>query len=602
MQLSQTITFNAPATFYAGQSPPVLEAHASSGLPVTLSVVSGPATLSGSTLTLTGTGTVKVQATQPGGGQYKAAVPVTRSITVKADPTALTLINLSQRYDGLSKTVGTMGTSDPVTITYKVGGVYVPHPPINAGSYPVKAVAGTLTKTGTLVITKAPLFVTADDKRKFAGQVNPALTRTITGFVNGETEAVLTKQTVLSTTAVTGSPGGLYAITSSGGSAANYTFIHQRGTMVVESFAGAYEALLVDGTPLPVGRLNLTVAATNKSFTGKLHTATEKTALPISGTLVTDTLNEQATGTVTVTKNGIPYVTTFTLPLLGDVSATATRDGQALGSATDGKKLSTSTVTHGGAYTMVLEPPTAAGPAGAGWAKATISSKGVITLNGKLNDGTAFTSTLLPDGEAEPGYRWFAQPYLPARTGSFIAGAFKLKPHPNVVQRMQVEAADLTWKKSGLPGDASYRNGFGPLTTVMMLDPWQKPTTAVPLATRLGLTGTSFTITHSDTGNSTANGELPVTVTLNPNNTVTVQTPVENKRKWKTTLNITYGTFTGSFELQDGATKRTVPFSGVLRQPADAMDSLIGDGHYLLPALPGAPTNEKTSGEVMFQR
>jgi len=42
-------------------------AESSSGLPITYSVVSGPATISGSTVTLTGVGTVTLQATQSGG-------------------------------------------------------------------------------------------------------------------------------------------------------------------------------------------------------------------------------------------------------------------------------------------------------------------------------------------------------------------------------------------------------------------------------------------------------------------------------------------------------------------------------------------------------
>ena len=42
-----------------------------------------------------------------------------------------------------------------------------------------------------------------------------------------------------------------------------------------------------------------------------------------------------------------------------------------------------------------------------------------------------------------------------------------------------------------------------------------------------------------------------------------------------------------------------VTFSGILRQPATTPDTLIGEGHYLLPPLTGA---EKTTGEVMFTR
>jgi len=63
---SQTISFtaNSPVTYPV--SPITLSATASSGLPVIFSVLSGPATVSGSTLTITGVGTVVVAANQAG--------------------------------------------------------------------------------------------------------------------------------------------------------------------------------------------------------------------------------------------------------------------------------------------------------------------------------------------------------------------------------------------------------------------------------------------------------------------------------------------------------------------------------------------------------
>jgi N-acetylneuraminic acid mutarotase len=63
-------------------SPFALPITASSGLPVTYSVVTGPATVVGNTLTLNGTGTVILQATQAGNGTY-APFLATQTITVK---------------------------------------------------------------------------------------------------------------------------------------------------------------------------------------------------------------------------------------------------------------------------------------------------------------------------------------------------------------------------------------------------------------------------------------------------------------------------------------------------------------------------------------
>jgi hypothetical protein len=229
----------------------------------------------------------------------------------------------------------------------------------------------------------------------------------------------------------------------------------------------------------------------------------------------------------------------------------------------------------------------------------------VLSLSGKLGDGTAFTSALSPDREEDPGYRWFAQPYLPARTLSFIAGSFKLSPHPNVVYLRQVEEAALAWRKSGLPTDPAYRLGFGPMPMVMLLDPWQRPTTAAPLVTRLGLTSEEMNVGHTATG-SAAHPGLPAVLRLNPNQTVSVLSALDAgaaPAPWKMTLNAAKGSFSGSFVLEDAGRKRTVPFSGVLRQPTvEGADLLIGDGHYLQPALPGAVTNERVSGEILLSR
>jgi hypothetical protein len=73
---SQTITFTNPGAQTYGVAPFALTATASSGLTVTYTVTSGPATASGSTLTITDAGSVTVEANQAGNGAYAAAAPV----------------------------------------------------------------------------------------------------------------------------------------------------------------------------------------------------------------------------------------------------------------------------------------------------------------------------------------------------------------------------------------------------------------------------------------------------------------------------------------------------------------------------------------------
>ena len=70
---SQTISFGALADKTYGDSPFAVSASASSGLPVSFSVQSGPATINGSTVTITGAGMVTVRAAQAGNTNYNAA-------------------------------------------------------------------------------------------------------------------------------------------------------------------------------------------------------------------------------------------------------------------------------------------------------------------------------------------------------------------------------------------------------------------------------------------------------------------------------------------------------------------------------------------------
>lgn len=79
---NQAINFVAPPPMTFGGAPVVLDATATSGLPVTLAVLSGPGTLDEDELTATGAGTIVVRATQKGNTDYNAATPVDRSIVV----------------------------------------------------------------------------------------------------------------------------------------------------------------------------------------------------------------------------------------------------------------------------------------------------------------------------------------------------------------------------------------------------------------------------------------------------------------------------------------------------------------------------------------
>jgi hypothetical protein len=92
------------------------------------------------------------------------------------------------------------------------------------------------TNTFTVQVNKAALTVTAENKSRVYGDVNPALTFTYTGFKNGETVAVLDSQPTASVAASgnsTAAAGTTHAITLSGGSDDHYSFNFVNGSLSI---------------------------------------------------------------------------------------------------------------------------------------------------------------------------------------------------------------------------------------------------------------------------------------------------------------------------------------------------------------------------------
>jgi hypothetical protein len=111
---SQTITFTQPASpVTVGVAPIGLTATASSGLGITFSVLSGPGVISGSTLAITGPGTVSVAANQAGNADFTAAAQVTKSVTVNTigafTPGGITLVAVTPYEISLIAGTGTAG-------------------------------------------------------------------------------------------------------------------------------------------------------------------------------------------------------------------------------------------------------------------------------------------------------------------------------------------------------------------------------------------------------------------------------------------------------------------------------------------------------------
>jgi hypothetical protein len=115
VRLNQTIAFAALPEISFSTAPITLNATATSALPITFAVISGPAALSGITLTLTGPGSITVRATQAGSATFHPAAPVDRTFLVAPAADPARLVNLSIR--------AAAGTGDQTLVVgFTVGG------------------------------------------------------------------------------------------------------------------------------------------------------------------------------------------------------------------------------------------------------------------------------------------------------------------------------------------------------------------------------------------------------------------------------------------------------------------------------------------------
>ena len=123
---TQNITIGTLPTPTFGGAPFSVSATSDSGLPVTITYISGPATGSGNgPYTATGGGTVNFQATQSGNGNYAEATPVNFSVNIGTTPQNITVGTLpTPTYGGAPFSLSATSDSGlPVTITYISGPV-----------------------------------------------------------------------------------------------------------------------------------------------------------------------------------------------------------------------------------------------------------------------------------------------------------------------------------------------------------------------------------------------------------------------------------------------------------------------------------------------
>jgi uncharacterized protein (TIGR03437 family) len=118
-QGAQTIQFAALANKVFGSAPFKITATASSGLTVSLdSATQGGCTVAAGLVTLVGTGTCTIQASQPGNTNYAAATPVVQSLTVATANQTITFASLGSIVFGAASPALSATASSGLAVSY----------------------------------------------------------------------------------------------------------------------------------------------------------------------------------------------------------------------------------------------------------------------------------------------------------------------------------------------------------------------------------------------------------------------------------------------------------------------------------------------------
>jgi hypothetical protein len=282
----------------------------------TVALSSGSATYSTSTLSIT---THSITAVYAGDTNYNTATSgaVSQVVTKATSTPVVTSSANPSTYAGsvtLTATVSKSGTAavptgsivfkDGVTtlgtVTLSAGSATYTTSAFNASAHSITAAYNgdanynAATSAGfTQTVNPATLTVTANDKTMNYGGTTPTFTYTPSGFVNGDTSAVLSGAPSLTSTGNSTTGAGTYPITPAAGSlaASNYTFNFVNGTLTINpvpltltaddkamTYGGAAPALTLHG----VGFVNGDTAASLSTPPALSTTTTAAGSFPIT--------------------------------------------------------------------------------------------------------------------------------------------------------------------------------------------------------------------------------------------------------------------------------------------------------------------------------
>ncbi len=402
---SQTITFAPIASRAYGSAPFAVTATSSLGssYPVTITVQSGPAVINGGTVTVTGAGTVVLQAAQAGNTDYSAAT-ATQSFQVTRAPLTVTASNATRAFGAANPTfsgtvTGAVGSDSfsesfttTATATSNVGGY--PIVPAVTGpqlaNYTVNPVNGTLTVTGAATTTT----LTAPGNSNYGTSV--ALTATVAStagtpggtvtFLSGSAPIGMgTLNGGVATLSTTALPAGSDAITAS--YAASGNFAASASTATIITVNGTSQTITFPAiASRPYGSAPFAVTATSSLGSG----------YPVTISVVSGPATISA-GMVTVTAVGTVVLQATQAGGGNYDPATATQSFQVTPAATTTTLNAPASASVGASVTLTATVASTAGmPAGS----VTFSNGSASLGLGKLNTSGVATlgTTTLPVG------------------------------------------------------------------------------------------------------------------------------------------------------------------------------------------------------------
>jgi hypothetical protein len=447
LKQQQTISFAQPADKAYGDAPFLITSSASSSLPTSISLVSGPATLAGNTLTITGAGQIILRATQSGNSTYESASPVERTINVYKKIAGIGTAGLSKTYDGSRHTITAATSPSGLSLSISYDGATLG--PIDAGTYQVNLSVidpnYTGNSTATLTITKATQSILPPN---IAAQVNFSPSANVITLNATATSGLPVSYSVLSGPATVS--GNTLTLTGSGYVTLRSTQVGNNNYLSAPNADINFNANNLSDVPQIVNQPTNVLAAVNATqvfnvttlgtgltyqwfFAGKAikgatsEDLTLKVTSKSAGTYtlrITDNTGDTAQALVTLRVAVVPKITAqpakaVSLAVGGSTTLSVSATGEALsyqwfrnGVALDGKTASTLSLTNATSDTSGNYTVRVSNIAGSATTKGTAltvlapPTVGTITGPSTVQTGKAFTLGVTASGPGKLTYQW----------------------------------------------------------------------------------------------------------------------------------------------------------------------------------------------------